>query len=54
MMFTLLVFFGGCTLGSLVTTVFIALCMAAKIGDAQLDAQQRWRDDVRRLLGEAL
>lgn len=48
----LLVFLAGSSFGSLVTTVAIGMGMAAKIGDRQLDAQQQWRDDVRRLLGE--
>jgi hypothetical protein len=48
-----LVFFAGCTVGSLATTAAIALCVAAKIGDIPMrDGQQQWRDSVRRLLRE--
>lgn len=48
----LLVFLAGSIFGSLFTAMWIALGVAARIGDEQLDGQQRWRDDVRRLLGE--
>ena len=48
----ILIFFAGSTVGSLVTTAAIAMCMAAKRGDQQLDGQHKWREEVRSLLGE--
>ena len=47
-----LVFLAGSTFGSLVATAAIAMCMMAKEGDRQLDGQQQWREDVKRLLQE--
>lgn len=46
----LLAFLAGSVFGSLMATAAIAMCMMAKEGDRQLDAQQQWREDVRRLL----
>jgi hypothetical protein len=49
----LLIFFAGSTVGSVVTTVAITMCMMAKQGDRQLvDGQQQWREAVKRLLRE--
>lgn len=42
----LLVFFAGCTVGSLVTTAAIAMCVAAKIGDRQIDPQRQWLEEI--------